>query len=100
MPRQKPTDKIEALRLKRQQLDAQLQALEAQQKEADRKAETRRKVIAGAVALDHLAKNPDDPLARKLSALLDEYVTRPADRALFGLPPPDTTENTSARSEG
>ena len=87
MPRQKTADKLGDLQKKRDELSAQIKALEARQKETDRKADTRREVIAGALALEHREKNPDDPFTRKLNALLGEYVTRPADRVLFGLPP-------------
>ncbi len=93
MPRQKSADKLEALKLKISQLDAQKKALEARQKETDRKADTRRKVIAGALALEHIEKNAGSDFARTLMRLLDEYVTRPADRALFPSLPTKTEEN-------
>ena len=102
MPRQKPTDKLEALKLKREQIDAQLKALEARQKEGDRKADTRRKVIAGALALEHMGKNGESEFARVMRSLLAEYVTRPADRALFDLPdaaPPEAQSATGVRTD-
>ncbi|MBV9825370.1 MAG: mobilization protein [Alphaproteobacteria bacterium] len=71
------------MRDKRAQLDAQLKALEAREKQAERKADTRRKVIAGALALEHFEKNRDSEFGRLLYRLLDEYVVRPHDRALF-----------------
>ena len=83
MPRQKPTDKIDVLKRKREQIDAQLRALETRNKEAERKADTRRKVITGALALEHLEKNRESAFSSIMTKLLDEYVTRPADRALF-----------------
>lgn len=96
MPRKPTTDRLETLRRKREQLDAQLKALEARNKHAERKADTRRKVIAGALAIEHFTKNRDSDFARVLFRLLDEYVTRPHDRALFPFlpepqkPPPET----------
>ena len=92
MPRRSTTDKIELLRQKRDQLDAQLRALDARQKQAERKADTRRKVIAGALALEHFAANRESEFARVLFRLLDEYVVRPHDRTLFDFllePSPD-----------
>lgn len=83
MPRQKVADRVESLRQKRAQIEAQLQAAEARQKEEQRKADTRRKVIAGALALEHMEKNKDSEFSRVLGRLLDEYVTRPGDRRLF-----------------
>ncbi len=83
MARQKPLDKLEALRKQREQIDAQLRDLEARQKEADRKADTRRKVIAGALAIEHMEANEKTEFGKVMLKLLDEYVTRSADRALF-----------------
>jgi hypothetical protein len=81
------TDRLDLLRRKRDQLDAQLRALEARNKQAERKADTRRKVIAGALALEHLEKNRDSEFGRVLFRLLDEYVVRPYDRTLFSFLP-------------
>lgn len=96
------------VRYRRDQLDAQLKALEARSKQAERKADTRRKVIAGALALEHFEKNRDTEFGRVMLRLLDEYVVRPHDRALFpDLPgptiietqmPPDDTGTEFARA--
>jgi hypothetical protein len=96
MPRPRTTDRLILLRQKRDQLDAQLKALEARKKQAERKADTRRKVIAGALALEHFEKNRDSEFGRVMFRLLDEYVVRPHDRILFPdlappeIPPADT----------
>lgn len=93
MPRKSTADRLKTLRDKREQLDAQLRALEARNKQAERKADTRRKVIAGALALEHYEKNPDSEFHRIIFRLLDEYVVRPYDRALF----PELSDADSAR---
>ena len=91
MPRKSTPDRLQSLRQKRDQLDAQLKLLEARKKDADRKADTRRKVIAGALALEHFEANRDSEFARTLYRLLEEYVVRPHDRILFPfLPEPRT----------
>ena len=91
MARRTTTDRLDLLRQKRDQLDAQLRALEARNKQAERKADTRRKVIAGALALEHFEANRDSEFGRVMFRLLDEYVVRPHDRALFpDLPTPPT----------
>jgi hypothetical protein len=91
MPRKSTPDRLQSLRQKRDQLDAQLKLLEARKKDADRKADTRRKVIAGALALEHFEANRDSEFARTLYRLLEEYVIRPHDRILFPfLPDPQT----------
>src|ERR1700722_3924490 len=93
MARRSTTDRLELLRQKRDQLDAQLRALEARNKQAERKADTRRKVIAGALALEHFEANPDSDFARVMMRLLDEYVVRPHDRMLFSLLAPEPVES-------
>jgi hypothetical protein len=96
MPRRNTTDRLELLRKRRDQLDAQLKALEARNKQAERKADTRRKVIAGALALEHYQKNRDSEFGRVMFRLLDEYVVRPHDRALF----PDLPEHQEPQRPG
>jgi hypothetical protein len=83
MPRKSTADRLETLRRKREQLDAQMKALEARRNQAERKADTRRKVIAGALAMEHFEANRDSEFGRVMFRLLDEYVVRPHDRMLF-----------------
>jgi hypothetical protein len=75
----------EALEKRAAEIANQLKALNARETAQERKNDTRRKVIAGALALEHRAKNPGDDFSKKLDALLHEYV-KPNDRALFDLP--------------
>lgn len=74
---------------------ARIQKIKAREREQNRKRETRRKIIAGALALNHYQKNPNDEFSRKLSALLDEYVIKPYERKLFGLEPLPKTSKAS-----
>jgi hypothetical protein len=46
-----------------------------------RKDDTRRKIIAGAIALEHAQTDPG--FAAELAALLNRYVMKPQDSALF-----------------
>jgi hypothetical protein len=46
-----------------------------------RKDDTRRKILVGAAMLTHAAK--DEMFAAQLTVLLDFYLTKPQDRALF-----------------
>jgi len=97
MPRKSAADRLKTLRHKREQLDAQLRALESRNKQAERKADTRRKVIAGALALEHFEANRNSEFGRVMFRLLDEYVVRPHDRALFPeLPAPGEGSATAA----
>lgn len=82
---------LEKLRQLQTRLAARIKDLEARERQKSRKHDTRRKVIAGALALHHMEKNPASAFARTLARLLDEYVTKPQERPLFALPPlPET----------
>ena len=81
------TDRIEKLKVKEAQIKANIKRLSAREREKKRKQQTRRKIIAGALALNHLEKNPKDEFSQKLRRLLDEYVVKDYERKLFDLPP-------------
>jgi large subunit ribosomal protein L7/L12 len=76
--------KIETLKEKAGQLMARARLLEAKEKTKARKEETRRKILAGALALEKAEKSQEEK--KKLLAELDGFLTRPLDRKLFGLP--------------
>lgn len=76
--------RLEKLIEQRAQLDARIRDMEARRKAAERKADTRRKILAGALVLEHADINP--AFGETLRALLARGLTRPHDRALFGLP--------------
>ena len=69
--------------LRYQQKNAEAERLAAQKQERDRKLDTRRKIIAGALALEHAQRDP--AFGAALQGLLNEYVTKLPERALFGL---------------
>ena len=83
MPRKTPEEKLQDLEQKKAQLAAQITRTKAQVRSADRKRDTRRKIIAGALALEHADK--DTEFGKALHYLLDTHVTRPQDRELFDL---------------
>lgn len=85
MPRKPPDEKIAELEEKRSQIEAQIQRHKARLRIEERKRETRRKIIAGALALEHASLNP--AFGAQLKKLLQEHVTREGDRALFDLKP-------------
>ena len=74
-------DRLTQLKLRQQRSDARKRAIEAQR---ERKAETRRQFIAGAVILAKVREGAIEQA--QLQAWLDEALTREADRALFDLP--------------
>lgn len=78
-----PAEKIAELEQREAQIRAQLQREKSKLRDDQRKQDTRRKIIIGALALEHKDAAFQDTLDR----LLRQYVTKPQDRALFDLPP-------------
>ena len=87
----------EAYEKKIAQIDAQLKDISAREKAAARKRDTRRKIIMGGLAGFHMEKNPRSSFAKKLAALIDEYVIGDKERALFDLEPLPKTEAETRR---
>lgn len=83
--RKTPDERIAELEEKRSQIEAQIQKHKSRLRIEERKKDTRRKIIAGALALEHASIDPVFRAA--MHKLIDEQVTREADRALFDLSP-------------
>lgn len=71
----------EKLKKRIEQDKARLKNLEAKQRQQERKKDTRRKVIAGALALEHSGIDPE--FGKTMFKLLNRYVKRDQDRVLF-----------------
>lgn len=74
--------KLKQARALKSRIEARQRGAEAKQKRAE---ETRRKILAGALALEMMDR--DEGVNARFMARLDRYLTRADDRALFGLPP-------------
>ena len=81
MARKTPQEQREELLKKKQQLENRIKALEARQNLQERKDDTCRKILAGAIVLHHAKLNPD--FKKWLSSELDRALAKPHDRALF-----------------
>lgn len=90
---------LEKLLERQRQLAAQIRDVQMREKKRERKKDTRRKVIAGALALQHMEKNPNSDFGRKMTALINEYVTKPTERELFGFAPLENNDNAQPRNE-
>lgn len=69
------------LEAKKSQLDARIQKKRAAVRTRQRKRDTRRKIIAGALALEHAAIN--DEFGNELKRIIYRFVKRDADKQLF-----------------
>jgi len=74
------------VRAQQLRLNRQLRAVQSRKKDQARSHDARRKIIAGALALEHFAKNPGTEFGQVMFRLLDQY-TRPEDRWLFDFLP-------------
>jgi hypothetical protein len=105
MPRQSKHDPdyIDALEKRAAKTNRALRRARAAQRDEARAEDTRRKIIAGALALEHFEKNPGSEFGKIMFRLLDEY-TRPDSRYLFAFlpvrdPPPASPLPASDLSE-
>ena len=73
-------EKLEKLKIQREKLNARIQATEARLKTSERKKDTRRKILVGSYYLDKATK--ENAMA-DIKALMEKYLTRNYDRALF-----------------
>ena len=86
-------ERLAELEKQAEAIKARMQALKAREKLADRKRDTRRKVILGGLLLAKAAE--DEVYARVVERLL-KAVERPADRSAFdGWEPPKTVATTA-----
>jgi hypothetical protein len=96
MARRTRSELIAALKESEEQKRQRRLALEAQEKQATRKLDTRRKIITGAAVLAHAEL--DAVFAAALRSALDQAITKPADRELLAdlLRPGSSTNGTAS----
>jgi hypothetical protein len=80
------THRLQRLKEQREKIDARIQAAEARIKTSERKKDTRRKILVGAYYLDMAIK---ENKLDKIKEIMDAYLHRDFDRALFDLSSPD-----------
>ena len=78
-------ERIAELEHHKQQIANRIARLRTIESTKARKLDTRRKILAGACVLDRADKDPAS--AQHLKEILDAFLTKPQDRALFDLPP-------------
>ncbi len=87
-----PDDKLSRLTARRNELNAQIRREQNREKTKHRKDDTRRKILAGAAIL-HKASGDKQYEKWLIHNLLDGFLTKPDDRALFGLSPLPEEQN-------
>ena len=81
--RKTPEQQLAELETKQSQINARIQKKRAEVSKLKRKQDTRRKIIAGALALENMEQ--DGQFAEAMRGLLKTHITRPEDRKLFNL---------------
>jgi hypothetical protein len=74
-------EKLADLEKKAAQIKAQMQAVKARERQVERKAETRRKIIIGGLLITDALKKPRS--AKALLELIDGLVSRDVDKAVL-----------------
>lgn len=89
------SERLQKLEQEREVLNKKIRLEKNRLAKQARKDDTRRKIIAGALALADMDKNPQSPFALRMRELLETYVEKEQERALFSLEPkPAETEKT------
>ena len=83
------------IRAQQLRINRQLRRVQSRKKDQARSEDARRKIIAGALALEHFAKNPGSEFGQIMFRLIDQY-TRPEDRWLFDFLPVRDTDTPEA----
>ena len=78
---------------RKQQIEKRLKDIDTREIKKLRKADTRKKILAGALCLTHAEHKPE--FKKWLMESLAETLTKPADRALFGLDEPEKPAESS-----
>jgi large subunit ribosomal protein L7/L12 len=84
---------LKELEDKKAVMEAQIAKTRAMLKKQERSRDTRRKIVAGAILLEHGELNP--AFGAEIDKILRTHVSRPQDRELFDFPPlPDQEPST------
>ena len=81
MTRLTDEDRLKRLQQRRDQLNAQLAALEARNRQAEKKRDDRRKILLGTLVMTDLPERPE--LRAWLAKRLPGFLNRPEDKKLF-----------------
>ena len=89
-------EKLKKLKEKKELLDARIAKVEALHKTRERKLDTRRKILLGSYYLDKARKENNFDEVKKI---MDKYLTRDSDKALFNFKPINKDNTIKAKKE-
>ena len=85
------SSRLEQLLRKQEELKAQIRKEKNKLSQSERKQDTRRKILLGALMMDMMKKGDLDE--KKIMKRLDGFLTRETDRKLFDFPAPNQENN-------
>src|SRR4051794_21985807 len=86
MPRKTEAERLTELEKRKATLNNRIAAIRFKASKKERKVDTRRKIIAGALALEYFQNHPGSEFGKTMFKLLNEYVLE-KDRGLFDFLP-------------
>lgn len=89
--------KIERLKEQQAKLANEMKAAKLQASKAKRTRDNKRKLLIGALMLDRLERGDCKYSGQEIKQMLDEFLTRPTDRAVFDLE--DSQQETKAQEQ-
>ena len=89
MPRAEPTERLRKLEEAQARLNAEIQRVKGRAAQEARKRDTHRKILAGAMTLDRVARG--EVSEQRFLEDMDRFLDKDRDRAVFDLPPRSTS---------
>ncbi len=90
-------EKLDRLLAQKKSLEARIAKEKVKSKQQERKDETRRKILVGAIVLNHMQH--DTNFKQSIEALLDTQLTKTIDRKLLGLTDKETISASSVKPQ-
>ena len=89
MPRAEPTERLRKLEEAQARIAAEIQRVKGRAAQEARKRDTHRKILAGAMTLDRVARG--EVSEQRFLEDMDRFLDKDRDRAVFELPPRPTS---------
>ena len=92
MPRAEPTERLRKLEEAQARIAAEIQRVKGRAAQEARKRDTHRKILAGAMTLDRVARG--EVSEQRFLEDMDRFLDKDRDRAVYDLPPRATAQQT------
>jgi hypothetical protein len=100
MPRLRSESELESLEAQKEALERRIKLVTARERARQAAEDSRRWRLAGEVAVQLMQAAPEGEFFKTMMGLLDQHARSAADRALFGLPAPKSSNGESSTDSG